>query len=52
MEKVKINFKNNRIGKRPKMNILNPKLKRNFNNDKIPHVYPLAVLRVRVLSRI
>jgi len=33
-----------RIGKRPKVNILNPELKRNFKNDKIPHVYPLNEL--------
>jgi hypothetical protein len=33
-----------RIGKRPKVNILNPELKRNFKKDKIPHVYSLNEL--------
>lgn len=28
-----------KIGERPKIKITQPKLKRNFNNDKIPHVY-------------
>lgn len=27
------------IGNRPRIKITNPELKRNFNNDRIPHVY-------------
>ena len=27
------------VGKRPKVKIIKPELKRNFKNDKIPHVY-------------
>jgi len=27
------------VGKRPKIKITNPELKRNFKNEKIPHVY-------------
>lgn len=42
---ISYSFKlNYRIGKRPKVNILDPVLKRNFKNDKIPHVYPLNEL--------
>jgi hypothetical protein len=32
----KISFK---IGYRPRIKITNPELKKNFNNDRIPHVY-------------
>jgi hypothetical protein len=32
----KLNFK---IGERPQIKITRPELKRNFKNDKIPHVY-------------
>lgn len=28
-----------RVGERPKIKITNPELKRNFKNDRIPHVY-------------
>lgn len=42
---ISYSFKlNYRIGKRPTVNILDPVLKRNFKNDKIPHVYPLNEL--------
>lgn len=37
----KLNYK---VATRPKVKIVDPVLKRNFKNDKIPHVYPLNEL--------
>lgn len=33
-----------KVGTRPKVTITNPVLKRNFKNEKIPHVYPFNEL--------